>query len=202
MKAKSTVIAMAFIALPCTAYSASDSGVLSRFSIGIGVASVGSDVTASAGGVSGTVGETSTVGLIDLAYTFPAYQKFGVGIGGTYDFNKTKAGEVTDGTDTFSLSGKDHYSFYVQPYYAFNTQTAVFAKLGYNSIKGEAELSGMSDSTTFQGIGYGLGLKTFVDPHLFVEVEASWVDYNNKDISGLNIKPKSHSGIFTIGYKF
>lgn len=155
-------------------------------------------------------GENDVTYGADLAYSFPVDNNFLISIGATYDFDKIKAGAT--GTDDLSLklSLKDHYSLYIEPTYAFNNSTALFAKLGYHQAKGSVKLESTDDDVTgsknFKGWGYGFGIKTFLNNNVFVKAEASLVEYDKETFgSGEDIvgfKPETVSGLISVGYKF
>jgi opacity protein-like surface antigen len=154
-------------------------------------------------------GENDVTYGADLAYSFPVDNNFLISIGATYDFDKIKGGAMGTDTDNLKLSLKDHYSFYIEPAYAFNNSTALFAKLGYHQAKGSVKLTGDDNATgskNFEGWGYGFGIKTFLNNNVFVKAEASLVEYDKETYgSGANVvgfEPQTVSGLISIGYKF
>jgi opacity protein-like surface antigen len=157
-------------------------------------------------GVGANFGENDITYGVDLAYSFPVDNNFLISIGATYDLDKIKAGSATDGNDV-KLSLKDHYSLYIEPTYAFNNSTALFAKLGYHQAKGKVSVAGESASDDFKGWGYGFGIKTFLNNNVFVKVEASLVEYDKQTANAgtedeISFKPETVSGLISIGYKF
>jgi opacity protein-like surface antigen len=71
-------------------------------------------------------------------------------------------------------------------------------------VSGEFTASG---SKNFEGWGYGLGLKTLLTDNLFLQIEAEFIDYKSKSITGTddlvyNFKPESLAGTISVGYKF
>ncbi len=159
-------------------------------------------------------GENDVTYGADLAYSFPVDNNFLISIGATYDFDKIKAGSGSsdEAGDELSLklSLKNHYSFYIEPTYAFNNSTALFAKLGYHHAKGSVNLAGAGDTATgsknFEGWGYGFGIKTFLNNNVFVKAEASLVEYDKETYGSggdvVSFKPETVSGLISIGYKF
>lgn len=164
-------------------------------------------------------GKTSLVSGLDLSYAKAVDANWLIGFGITYDFTKTKSGEFssTNGAESgsLSISGKNHYSIYVQPTYALNNSTAIFAKLGYHSLKGVVEgsyddglnpVESGSVSAKFKGIGYGVGVKTYINKNLYIQAEAQIVDYKKKTFTEVDYsesyKIKSNAGIISVGYKF
>jgi opacity protein-like surface antigen len=161
-------------------------------------------------------GENDVTYGADLAYSFPIDNNFLISIGATYDFDKIKAGSLNADPDTIKLSIKDHYSFYIEPTYAFNNSTALFAKLGYHQAKGSVNVAlfdeagdpsdSASGSKNFKGWGYGFGIKTFLNNNVFVKAEASLVEYDKESFGtggdAIGFKPETVSGLISIGYKF
>ena len=155
-------------------------------------------------------GENDVTYGADLAYSFPVDNNFLISIGATYDFDKIKGGSLGAGAESLKLSLKDHYSFYIEPTYAFNNSTALFAKLGYHQAKGSVNLAIEGESATgsknFEGWGYGFGIKTFLNNNVFVKAEASLVEYDKETYGSggdaVGFKPETVSGLISIGYKF
>jgi len=157
-------------------------------------------------------GKVNTAGFLDFSYASVVGSSTLLAVGATYDLNKSKAASLTTSDYGASLISKNHYSLYVQPMYLISNDTAVFGKLAYHSFSGviprnewyyDAEKSGK-----FNGIGYGFGVKTFLNKDLYLQVEAGWVDYKKKsfyyDIGsiGYDYKVKSTNGAVSIGYQF
>jgi opacity protein-like surface antigen len=154
-------------------------------------------------------GENDVTYGADLAYSFPVDNNFLISIGATYDFDKIKGGTMGADGENLKLSLKDHYSFYIEPTYAFNNSTALFAKLGYHQAKGSVNLTGTDNATgskDFEGWGYGFGIKTFLNNNVFVKAEASLVEYDKETYGSgstrVSFEPQTVSGLISIGYKF
>ena len=169
----------------------------------------------------------------DISYNFTPNNKFFVGIGATYDFNKTKIGSQSiaygadaQNSDGDSLDGvvvnakgklQDHYSVYFQPAYLVNNTTALFAKISYHEANSTFAVGGTGNAdftvtpesykNSHSGVGYGLGLKTFLDSNIYIQAEAEYIDYNSKTLDfgdgvTASLKPETISGRISIGYKF
>jgi opacity protein-like surface antigen len=173
-------------------------------------------------------GDVNTVFGADLNYGFIITNNFVLGVGATYDFGKTKAGEDISGEDDIETDGikasiKDRKSVYVQPTYLLSSSTGLFAKIGYNEAKYNLEGSDyyLGDIGTLteklKGWGYGFGIKTFINDNLFIQAEVQQINYGrenlyNEDLIGdgdaivgnysVDVKPKINSGTISIGYKF
>lgn len=203
MKVTKTLVAIAI--------AAASTGVLADgfngFYAGVGVGAVGADTKLNLGPFSATVGETTTVGVLDVGYSLPINStKFGVALGATYDLNETKSGELEIYGLKGELQGKDHYSVYVQPFYMLTQDSAVFAKIGYHSMKGELLLNGCGDqsseSMNLNGVGVGLGARVFATKNIFIQAEAGWVDYGSKTKGEVDVKVRSTNGTISVGYSF
>lgn len=194
--------------LAAIAIAVASSGALADgfngFYAGVGVGAVGADTKLNFGPLGATVGETTTVGLLDVGYSLPIRNtKFGVALGATYDLNDTKSGKLEIFDLKGELQGKDHYSVYVQPFYMLTQDSAVFAKIGYHSMKGEVLVNGQSmESMNLNGVGLGLGARVFATKNVFFQAEAGWVDYGSKTKGEVDVKVRSTNGTVSVGYSF
>lgn len=212
MKKKLLALSLALSASTVFAQTSNFEGA----SVGLGFAAVGTNTKIS--GDTGNfidMGKTSVIPALDFSYAYAIDSKWLLGVGATYDLGKTKAGgaQLSDGSDTETINfeGKNHYSVYVQPTYTLTNTTAVFAKLGYHSMKGTESYTHTTDgsgsaSSRLKGIGYGVGVKTFIDKNLYLQAEALIVDFKSKTVSddegSATYKVKSNGGLITLGYKF
>lgn len=144
--------------------------------------------TTEASSASGSIGKVTPIGGIDLGYGFAAGSNFVVGVGATYipvkaEIGVGKSNDASSG-GAYKAELKDHFTVYLQPTFVINKDSAFFAKVNYAqaSVKN-------ADSTTvgtrsritsgdIEGWGFGLGLKTFLTPTMFVQVEANYTDYD------------------------
>jgi opacity protein-like surface antigen len=180
------------------------------FSAGVSIGAVGVDTKVSSNdGYGFNLGESNIIPGIDLSYSMTIDKQMLIGFGFTYDLAKSKSGQVNvAGLGSIGLEAKDHYSVYVQPQYLLNNTTAVFGKLGYHKTKGtiSGDFAANFTSESITGIGFGFGVKTFINNNLFIQAEGQVVNYKEKsfDFAGaaVSYKPKSSAGIVTLGYKF
>ena len=195
---------------------------LGIFGGGLGVSAEGnSTTTANPGGSttsgSGNVGTVSGIGGLDLAYGFGIGKDTVISIGATYVPFKA---DITTGSSNDSTAGgavtaemKDHYTIYIQPTFVINKDSAAFLKVSY--AHADLSVSGQTARLTtgdIEGYGVGAGLKTFLTPNLFMQVEASYTDYdtirgtktnsNSGRVTTVSADPKLVSGLITLGYKF
>ena len=176
-------------------------------SIAINGSYVGGSVNTSVSTTSIGSGDNATVIGGDISYTFPADNNFFIALGATYDFGKTKAGSLKDDEDTLSFSLDEHYSIYIQPGYAVNNNTAVFAKLGYHEAEGKLKVTtsanyGASFTKDFSGWGYGFGIKSLLSNNAFIQAEAGYVKYDAEKSGTVSFKPEVVTGTISVGYKF
>ena len=184
-------------------------------SIGIFGGAIGAEadgnVTGTATTGSGSLGKVTGIAGVDLAYGFAGGA---VAIGATYVPMKAKfgTGSGNDSTSGTTITGelKDHYTIYIQPTYVVNKDAALFAKIAYAhaDIKTTNTTTASSD---VEGWGYGVGLKTFLTPNTFVQVEGTYTDYDSirgtKSNGGggtttVNADLKTVQALITLGYKF
>jgi len=172
------------------------------FSAAANVSLSNASVELAAAGDSFKLGDNSENFGLQAAYGVALGTNFALSFGGTYSFGDLKAGTATVGAQTATVKGKDVYSLYVEPGYLMGNSTLAFAKVGYIGLKGEISASGQTENETFNGVGYGAGIRTMVSKNLFVQAEISRSDYSEKTINGATVKPTATSGIVGVGYKF
>ena len=184
-------------------------------SIGIFAGAIGAEadgsVTGTATNGSGSLGKVSGIAGVDLAYGFAGGA---LAVGATYVPMKAKfgSGSGNDTTSGTSITGelKNHYTIYIQPTYVVNKDSALFAKVLYAhaDIKTTNTASASSD---VDGWGGGVGLKTFLTPTTFIQVEGNYTDYdkiNGRKNNGgggttvVNADLKTVQALITLGYKF
>ena len=66
-------------------------------------------------------------------------------------------------------------------------------------MKGEVSRLG---SSTFDGYGVGVGLRSMINSKFYVQAEVNEIDYSSQSFNGLNVDPKQISGTIGVGYKF
>lgn len=208
MKAKSAIIALALI--PASA-SAQPNG-FEGFDVGLGLGYVQPKVTFT-DNISGHYqwAEGDWVAQVDGAYHTAINDKWLIGVGLTFDLNNTNAGTRNETYGPVETTLKEHVAVYIQPTYVVDRSSAVFAKIGYHSVKvdaiGQPGSFWIDDKIRTQGIGYGFGCKKLVSKDFFVQAEIQFVDYEKElttEGTGYvwDYQQKTAAGIFTVGYKF
>lgn len=209
MNSKLALVAATTLALSSSAFAADSN--FAGFSAGLGLAAVGGELegTDVATGATITEGQTSTVGLLDLSYAFQLDPQWAIAVGVTYDLNNIQAGQGKVIGYTYDQEFDKHYSVYLQPLFAVTANTAMFVKLGYHwmDLEGKDNSGDPPVKLDYNGIGYGLGVKTFVTPNLYLQAEAQWLDLGSESyVDSLGdlykAKASANSGIFSVGYRF
>jgi opacity protein-like surface antigen len=164
---------------------------------------------------SGSVGRIGAFAGVDAAYTVGAGNGL-LGIGATYipfkaELATASGGNKSDGittTNSGKAEIKDYYTLYVQPGYAINNTSAIYAKVLYANAK-LAVSGATSASKSLEGWGGGIGLKTFLDKNLYVQTELNYTEFDSVTVTGTgNLagtatgKPKIAGGTINIGYQF
>ena len=159
------------------------------------------------------LGRQSIVSAIGGDYTFQLSEKHLLSVGLKYDLmdeklaHLTASGTVANGDIT--LKQKNHYSIFVAPGYQTSPDTLLYGKLSYETAK--ADFSGTVDrsqsdlkfgSVTYHGIGYGLGLKTYLTDDIYAGVELHRVMYDSKGLSSTSTSTGTTTGSAYLGYKF
>lgn len=172
------------------------------FSAGLGMAGASTTLSGSVisneESASGKIdfGKTSAVAVVDLGYGLRMNPDMVLGLGATYDIGNTKSGSIGvngmgQSGDLIKLVGKRHFSIYAQPTWLLTPDTGVFVKLGYHRMHrsqeglfaGDLLDAGVSTSMNLSGVGYGLGVKTYISKNVFLQAEANTVSYSSKDLT-------------------
>ena len=111
-----------------------------------------------------------------------------IGVGATYIPVKAEIGvgksDDSSSGGSYKAELKDHFTVYLQPTFVINKDSAFFAKVNYaqasvkNADTSTAGTKSKITSGDAEGWGFGLGLKTFLTPTTFVQVEANMTDYD------------------------
>lgn len=169
------------------------------FSGGVNLNLVGTSTNLTVNDVSVHAGDQSVIPSLDLGYTYAIDDKFTIGVSGTYDLSKSKAGQISS---TFELEGKDHYSINLKPGFAIADNILVYGLFGYHNLTGS--ITNTTGTTTFSGFGYGLGSQIMIDKNLYLKLEIQQIAYGSEATFGtaLDVKPSATVGAVGIGYKF
>jgi hypothetical protein len=141
--------------------------------------------------------EAASVAL-DVAYGFKLGNSSVLTLGIDVDFSKPKIASLND----FSVKQKSRYGIYLAPGTAINKDTLFYGRLGYNKLEGELEIDGTSAKQKFNGVSYGVGIKTMISKSTFVKVEANRLTYSSKTLEGVGFEPSATVGTVGIGMNF
>lgn len=148
------------------------------------------------------LGKSATAVSIGADYGIKLDSKAVVLLGATYNITKPEMLSFNDGNGTsFEFKQKNAYSLYVAPGYAVSENALIYGKLSYNKTKVEASGDIVGDQS-FNGMGYGVGTRIFVDKNLFVNLEWHQINFGSETALDAQWKPKATVGSIGIGYKF
>jgi len=163
---------------------------------------------------------THALGRIAAQYGIQVGEKFVIGVGASYtagsaqqDIKNTYGNGYGDtDTSTLSVKYKNMMAAYVAPTFVVSDTTAVFAKVSYNKADAEMTLlstygdKDYSSKKSVRGLGYGIGLTTFLSKDIFLTAELEQINYKEKtvDLGGADVsfKPKQNNATISLGVKF
>ncbi|MBK5914182.1 outer membrane protein [Rhodocyclus purpureus] len=175
---------------------------------GVGFANSQSDYSETWNGnsLSTKLNDTSFVGQVAGGWS-QSFGQWNLAASAYYTIGDQKAGKVTFNGDSAEFKLKDTWGVSIDPGYYINPQTLAYLKLGYVATKGELSATGAgSDSETFNGYTYGVGLKYAFTPNLYGVAEIQQANFESKSATDgadrVSLKPNSLTGIIGVGYKF
>jgi len=200
---KKLLIAMAvaatFSVSPVLAQSRSFEGL----SLGVNLNGASTTSEISGPGFSNKSDDTSLQMGVQAAYGFPLGETFVFGIGATYDFGDLKGGTTSALGTAYEFKGKNRYSVYFEPGFVISNASMVYAKIGYQGMKGDINLStGQIYSDDYFGAGYGAGIRTMLNKNMYLQAELLQVYFDEKTQAGIRSKPSAAIGTIGVGYKF
>lgn len=162
---------------------------------------------------------THALGRIAAQYGIQAGEKFVIGVGASYttgsaqqDINNTYGYNGETYSSTLSVKYKNMMSAYLAPTFVVSDTTAVFAKASYNKADAEMTLlstygdKNYSSKKSVRGLGYGIGVTTFLSKDIFLTAELEQINYKGKtvDLDGADVsfKPKQNNATISLGVKF
>ena len=162
-------------------------------------------------------GGNQAIGDVTAGYSVLLGDDGVLGFGGSYDFIKSKLlldpnGEFLNAPHQ-PVQMKNHFSVYLAPGIRFGASgtTQFYVKLAYHSFKlhdQNTEVAIMDQ--TFNGFGYGAGIKSVIYDNWAVVVEVEQVNYTDKvdkvvnggNTPNADVKPKTTSGLIGLQYTF
>jgi len=153
-------------------------------------------------GISATMGATSHNASLQAAYGLPLGDKGMLGLGMTVGVGDLEGGSMRLAGTGLSFKTRDMYSVYIEPGHVLAASTLLYAKLAYLGARGEESYGGATFSKTFAGVGYGVGSRTMLSRHLYLQFEFLQSDYEWKTARTGAFRPVSTTGTIGLGYKF
>ncbi len=163
------------------------------------------------------VGKQSIIPSLGASYTFKVSDSGYLTIGGDYYFSKVElfnmsVGVANSGSASLRVKQSNHIAVYVSPGYKLNEQTMLYGKLAWHQSKMKLHVSASAaNGDTYErslwnakvnGLGYGLGIKSFFDDKTFIAAEAERINYRTEDFFDLNTAYGTTSGTVYLGHKF
>lgn len=169
--------------------------------------SVKTDYTSSVSSINGqnTSTSDSAVSLVG-SWGFALSEQWVATLGLSYGLSKTDIGQFTytyGGTQRVTAQAKDHLALSFAPGYRLNSQTLVYAKIGYHQLTAEyTDTATSTSSLDFSGVGYGLGAAWALSPQYQLRVEYETVRYGSKTAALTTAEPTQNLLNLALLYKF
>ena len=110
--------------------------------------------------------------------------------------------KIEVGNSSATLKEKNHYSVFVAPGVILNNTTLGYVKLGWETSNAVVDASGLSDSQSYTGVGYGAGLRTHLNGGFYANIEAMRVVFDTKSFGASSTKTGSTLAAVGLTYKF
>lgn len=154
------------------------------------------------GGSFAGFGQQNTGVSISADYGVPISYRAILLFGGKIDLTDTTIIKIDGGGSSATIKEKNHYSVFLAPSVIINNTTLGYVKLSYDTSDAAIEVSGVSVSEKYSGLGYGAGLRTQYNGRWYANIEAIRVVFNPKSISALETKTGSTVAAIGLTYKF
>ncbi|MDZ7921556.1 outer membrane beta-barrel protein [Rhodoferax sp.] len=203
-----SIFALAFLSNAAFAQASKFEGL----NVGVGLAYVQPKITEkdSVGGHY-TWNNADMIPQLSLTYNFSLTDKWLLGVGGSYDLSQLNAGTTRGLSGLVKATLDDHSSIYLQPTFALDDKSAIYAKVAYHEVKvetvGVAGAGWVPDRFRTSGLGYGVGYTRLFGKHVFVQGEIQMVAYDDKrlvvgGVTAVYSLPEETIAQVTLGYKF
>lgn len=153
--------------------------------------------TSSASDRTSDSGNSTGLGL-QARYDWALGPKFVLGLGTTVSTGQRTAGTYASGAGAYT---SNRYSLDFMPGYAVTDDTLVYAKV--SSLSATATSDNGSDTTSAQGISYGIGVRSMFSKNMYWQ--AGWDNYRFNDVTfntGTTSSLKGNVLSLGVGYKF
>lgn len=164
--------------------------------------------TASAAYKNGTIdahglGKSAATSSINADYTFRGIGAGTFTVGAEVDLANPQIASYRDSGNNFTFKQDQRYGVFLSPGFLIANSAVGYLKIGYywTDLVGQGSRAGQAYS--FQGWGYGLGTRYFLDKNIYVSLEWMQSNYGSENIAGgANLKPEATSGVLGVGYRF
>ena len=121
-----------------------------------------------------------------------------LGLGASYSLGNRKAGSL--GTPATDFTTKNALSFDISPSYAISDSLLVYGKVSSVGLTVVSTSGTTETSDSFNGIGYGLGLRSMIDKNIYIQAGYDVNRYNEKTTGGTTLS--GNTNIFSLGAGF
>jgi hypothetical protein len=199
---KKALIAIAMVGALAGSQASAQVSNFAGYSAGVNLDFSSSTAEINTGGLSAKVGDASQNVSLYAAYGFDLRDRVVLGLGLSYSLTSLKSGSVNMAGTRVEWQNHDIFSAYIEPGYALNNDTLLYAKIAYVGAKGERISNGVTNSQNYYGAGYGAGARVLLTRHLYLQGEFMRAEYGERPIDGMPHKPASTTGSLGLGYKF
>jgi opacity protein-like surface antigen len=141
-------------------------------------------------------GTSTTLGL-QGRYDWAFGNKFVLGLGASYDPGVHAAGSYATGA---AANTSKRLSVELTPGYALTDKTLVYGKVSQNYASVGTDDGSTSAFT--QGVGYGLGVRSYVAKQVYVQAGYDTYRYNDTSLNNGTVGLKGNALSLGVGYKF
>lgn len=192
-----TLSALVLTSLMSTSVFA-DASAFEGYNAGLNLKMINTSSSTTVEGVTIDLGKDTLMADIQGGYVFRIGPKATLGVSLDYSFGDIKAGNI----GSTELKGKNAFGLAVEPGYAITKDALIYGILSINRVKAEASGDGETASKSFYGVGYGAGSRIKLDRNWYVQVEAKSIHYEDRNLDGVNFKPRATIGLIGLGYAF
>jgi opacity protein-like surface antigen len=141
---------------------------------------------------------------IQGAWGWPAGGTAIFSLGATLNLTDIAGGDANTTAGFAALKRRTAFSVYMEPGLKLFDRTLAYLKVGYEGASMHFDASTGSADQYIEGAGYGLGLRSFVDKHIYLQAEVKQVFYSSTNLPGQSnsFKSSGTQGLLGLGYQF
>ena len=191
---------LAYIGMTLAAFAAVQAHAQSNSFAGFSVTGQAEFDGATSSASDGTSDSARSSGVgIQAKYDWALNKKFVLGLGVSASSGNRQAGTYQSGNSVYS---NDRYSLDLEPGYAVNQNVLVYGKL--SSVSASVAGDDGASSTTVQGVGYGIGVRSLIDRNLFWQVGLDNYHLNDASFATTGTVSSVQGNVLSlgVGYKF